>query len=120
MDIHTQTHLTTIRNLLSYRQHELRTEVHAEELARRGDAVNGLSDRKDDAVRLSQGDVAELQERRDLDELAAVERALARLDQGCYGDCLQCGEAIALERLLAQPAAECCVACQSATERGQQ
>jgi len=33
-----------------------------------------------------------------------------------YGSCVDCGADIALERLLAQPAASRCLACQSATE----
>jgi DnaK suppressor protein len=49
--------------------------------------------------------------------VAAIERALRRLDLGGYGDCLECGEPIPLKRLLAQPAAELCVVCQHTQER---
>ena len=41
MDITTQTHLTTLRGLLSFRLHELQTEVHATELARRESGGGG-------------------------------------------------------------------------------
>ena len=51
-------------------------------------------------------------------ELGRVERALARIDDGDYGSCLECGEAIAVARLQAQPWASLCIDCQSARETG--
>ncbi len=42
-------------------------------------------------------------------ELGDVDRALARLDNGTYGRCDACGEAIADERLATLPAARFCV-----------
>jgi RNA polymerase-binding transcription factor DksA len=50
-------------------------------------------------------------------ELADVERALRRLDDGTYGTCDACGAAIADERLAAQPAARFCVGHQEMAER---
>jgi RNA polymerase-binding protein DksA len=44
-------------------------------------------------------------------ELEAIRAALARLESGTYGTCLECGEAIAIERLRAVPTASRCVAC---------
>ena len=40
-----------------------------------------------------------------------VEQALARLDNGTYGYCTNCGSDIPLERLRALPATTSCVAC---------
>ena len=54
---------------------------------------------------------------RDLTELANVEQALARLDDGSYGDCADCGQPIPYARLVAYPAAKRCVACQEKAER---
>jgi RNA polymerase-binding transcription factor DksA len=48
--------------------------------------------------------------RKQLDETA---EALARLDDGTYGTCADCGEQINSERLEILPAASYCVACQS-------
>jgi DnaK suppressor protein len=45
------------------------------------------------------------------DQLAEVDRALERLDQGTYGQCANCGEAINAERLAAMPAAQRCIKC---------
>ncbi|MBL0768255.1 TraR/DksA family transcriptional regulator [Sphingopyxis sp. XHP0097] len=44
-------------------------------------------------------------------EIASVERALARIDQGSYGECVRCGGDIAPERLEARPEAALCIAC---------
>ena len=41
-------------------------------------------------------------------ELADVERAMARLDEGTYGTCQVCGEAIDDVRLEAEPATTVC------------
>ena len=50
-------------------------------------------------------------------ELADVERALRRLDDGTYGTCEACGSAIGDERLAAHPAARFCLAHQEMAER---
>ena len=49
-------------------------------------------------------------------ELADVERALKRLDDGTYGTCEACGTAIADERLEAMPATRFCVQHQQQAE----
>jgi DnaK suppressor protein len=47
--------------------------------------------------------------------LARIERALAKLDEGSYGRCDSCGEAIEPARLLARPESSLCLRC-AATE----
>ena len=42
---------------------------------------------------------------------AAATRAMARFEDGTYGQCARCGGAIAPERLEAIPDAETCVSC---------
>jgi RNA polymerase-binding transcription factor DksA len=49
-------------------------------------------------------------------ELADIEHALTRLDDGTYGRCEVCGAAIADDRLEALPAARFCLAHQAAVE----
>lgn len=63
----------------------------------------------------SELDLAEV--KRDVDELKEVEAAQERLAAGTYGQCLDCGERIAPERLRVQPAAKRCTACQQEHER---
>ena len=50
-------------------------------------------------------------------ELADVEHALRRLDDGTYGTCEVCGTAIPDERLEAMPAARLCLEHQAEVER---
>lgn len=49
-------------------------------------------------------------------ELADIDRALAQMDKGDYGVCIDCGATIPAPRLLAAPTALRCIACQSAYE----
>ncbi len=91
MDIATQTHLTTLRNLLTYRLHDLLADARAAE--RDAQAVC------------------------DVYELAEIDAALHRLDIGIYGDCADCGEPISLQRLLVLPAAQRCAHCEAKYER---
>ena len=46
------------------------------------------------------------------DQLADVNKALDRIEEGTYGICTNCGEAIMPERLEALPYAELCINCQ--------
>ena len=50
-------------------------------------------------------------------ELADVERALERINDGTYGRCEACGKPMDEERLEAVPAARLCLADQAAAER---
>ena len=118
MDTATQNHLTTLRGLLTYRLHDLRTEVHAAALARAAqDASGEVTDRKDAAAQAMVSDVSDAEDRLHLAEVAEIERALHRMDNATYGDCVDCGEPIPLARLRVQPAALRCTACQAASER---
>lgn len=55
---------------------------------------------------------------RDLNELRALDAALARMANGkSYGRCADCGLEIPYERLKAEPAALRCVECQGVHER---
>jgi len=55
--------------------------------------------------------------RRDIEEYQAGRTALARLEAGDYGTCIDCGDAIPPARLQAEPFAVRCLACQSRRER---
>jgi RNA polymerase-binding transcription factor DksA len=48
--------------------------------------------------------------------LADIDAALRRIDEGCFGLCLGCGGAIAVDRLMALPMAGLCMFCQFAQE----
>jgi len=50
--------------------------------------------------------------------LAAIESALARIEEGTFGRCTTCGKDIAEERLAAIPWATQCIDCKRREERG--
>jgi DnaK suppressor protein len=52
-----------------------------------------------------------------LERINQVERAMERLDEGSYGWCERCGNAIPVERLAAFPSATLCVSCKQLEER---
>ena len=119
MDLPTQTHLTTLRNLLNDRLRELGGEVRDAAAQHVSTDAGGheVVDRKDEAAQQQFADQDDAQEQRDLDEMDDVRAALQRLDEGSYGNCIDCAEPIALQRLLVQPAALRCAPCQAAHER---
>ena len=49
--------------------------------------------------------------------LGEIDAALRRIDEGTYGTCAGCGQAIAPERLEAYPWASMCIDCQRKAER---
>lgn len=55
-------------------------------------------------------------ERRRQVELARIDSALKRLQEGTYGDCVRCGEPVALKRLLNDPSTPLCIDCASRGE----
>ena len=46
-------------------------------------------------------------------EIASINRALLRIENGSYGECVRCGDAIAPKRLEARPEAALCFSCAS-------
>lgn len=50
-------------------------------------------------------------------DLKRIDGALADIDAGCYGVCVECEEPIAAKRLKALPFATRCVECQTRSER---
>lgn len=49
--------------------------------------------------------------------LHEIDVALGRLESGGYGICVECGRAIAQERLLATPTVQTCIECQEMLEK---
>lgn len=74
-----------------------------------GDVVDAALDAAQDEI---SSQLAEVESR----ELANMERALARIKAGNYGECEGCGNKIPLARLNALPYATSCIECQRAAE----
>jgi DnaK suppressor protein len=49
--------------------------------------------------------------------LAKILQALQKIEDGIYGECEACGEAIGLKRIQARPVAELCIDCKSEQEQ---
>ena len=81
------------------------------------DGTEAPDDPRDQADRLAHHTVRDAEATRDHDELVAVRAALARWADGSLGECTDCGQPVGVARLLAQPAAARCIACQSKAER---
>jgi DnaK suppressor protein len=105
---------------LAQRQRELRAEIAGQLRTQDDPRLVGLRNRLEDtddwavADAMAHQDIALVS--RDLAELAEVEAAIARLADGSYGECADCGMTIPSARLLAYPTARRCVACQEAAE----
>lgn len=82
-------------------------------------AAAEVTDFKDVAGALAAARADAAQADRAAAQLHEIAAARARIDEGTYGLCTQCGNRIAQERLELLPEASRCVACESARERVQ-
>jgi DnaK suppressor protein len=82
-----------------------------------GDNPPEVLDFKDVAAEETRAVVDEAAYAHAADELDQVVAALRRVDEGSYGTCEDCGEAIDARRLRALPSTPFCTACQSIHER---
>lgn len=60
---------------------------------------------------MQQQEMAQAEARRRTSDIARIEMALKRIEQGEYGWCAECGEPIAFRRLEIDPAAALCIGC---------
>jgi DnaK suppressor protein len=68
------------------------------------------------AVAIEEVGIAQLSS--ELDELRAIDVALKRIENGSYGECVECGAAVPIARMIALPTASTCLACQRVVEQG--
>ena len=117
----TDTERTELKGLIDRRRAELAREIKSALARARGDSFNAVAgeapDAGDEALASLVVDTENAETRRDADELQALDTALARMAQGNYGICDDCGDEIPLERLRANPGATRCVRCQSVYEK---
>jgi DnaK suppressor protein len=82
-------------------------ELHQEKT---GDVLDAAADSVQDELN---SQLIEVEAR----ELNAIDEAIARMDQGMYGQCDGCGKSIPLTRLRAVPYATDCIECRRKSER---
>jgi RNA polymerase-binding protein DksA len=71
------------------------------------------ADSSERAVQMEDDDALEGQATLIANEIASVRRALDRIADGSYGECVNCGNEIAAGRLEARPEAALCIDCAS-------
>jgi len=75
-----------------------------------------LPDPSDVAALTSHRDFSLVVKERERELLERLREALEQIDTGSYGICEDCGESIALKRLMARPTTSLCIECQSRKE----
>lgn len=111
--------LNRFRTVLQDRAGVLRGEVREVEQDRSEalqTARDNVEDQGDQAEDRREDEVRNAEEDRDEGELREIDAALSRIDDGLYGECIDCGIDIPLARLEARPAAVRCIECQQRLE----
>ncbi|MFN7427398.1 MAG: TraR/DksA family transcriptional regulator [bacterium] len=96
---------------------DIREDLKATGSERYADLAGEVNDSGDESVADQMVDINAAMIERELVELKAVEGARKRMEEGDYGDCIDCGVDIPFARLFAYPAATRCIACQSQREK---
>jgi len=112
--------LARLRAMLDARANVLRAEVGAidDEKADfpRAVPMSQVDDAADRGEERTREAMRHAEQERDIEELRAIAAAIARMADGSYGVCVDCGVDIPLARLVAQPTASRCVPCQQRFE----
>ena len=95
---------------LTHEMEQLKASVRPAEERREG---SPFGKREEEAAEASELETRLELEKRVREQLAAVEHALAKFDDGTYGLCDSCGKPIGSERLEALPQASLCLNCKA-------
>jgi DnaK suppressor protein len=111
----------TSERLINARREALEAEIR-DEIARNreqtyGEVAGAAPDAGDESLADLIVDLDNAEVVRDLAELRELEAALSRIRDGTYGECIDCGREIGIERLRALLIARRCVDCQSVREK---
>ena len=106
----------TLRRDLVALEGELRRQIASSDAAARPVDLDDPIGRVSRIDAIQQQRMAEATRRAAQLRLQQVRAALERLEEGEYGECAQCGEAVGFARLRARPETPFCVACQSRWE----
>lgn len=114
-----------LKEILEDRRRELQAEVRVKMRGVREDStwggkLNEVLDEVESAEADTQEDIELVLVQMKSETLNKITDALARLEQGNYGDCFNCGEEIAEKRLRALPFAVRCKNCEEAKELAEQ
>jgi len=117
----TNDELETLRTALERQLASLRQQI-GDELAeeaneRYRDLAGEVTDLEDEAVGAEIAGTDNALIGHEVDEVRAIEDALARIADGSYGTCIECGDEIEYERLSAYPVCTRCEPCQEVHEK---
>ncbi|GIZ53957.1 TraR/DksA family transcriptional regulator [Noviherbaspirillum aridicola] len=109
-----------LKKMLDDRYEALRVELN-DEMRTRDENIGATTEEVPDSADSSFAhltmDLDNAAVTRDVAERRAIEGAHARMNEGTYGICVDCGVDIPFERLQVQPAAERCAPCQERYEK---
>ena len=111
--------IETLRKQLEERQADLRKIVARNEQDGRDADVGTAQDIADRAANSYTKEFLFHQSNNERQTLQMVEGALARIREGVFGECVNCGSEINQKRLDAVPWTRYCIACQEKMEQGQ-
>jgi DnaK suppressor protein len=111
-----QRDLRLFRKILEDRKQEILNEADRVVDEMNNDAEGGYADPTDRATLESDRNFQLRLRDRERKLLSKIEEAFARLDEGTYGRCEECGGDIGIERLKARPVTTFCISCKSAQE----
>ena len=113
--------LQSLRTALAQRESALLKDLQGAQREQLGakplDGSHEVIDPTELAYRHEQQEIDDDEATREHGELRTVRAALARMDDGSYGECQDCGADIGLPRLHAFPAALRCIGCQTKAEQ---
>lgn len=116
-----QIELDEMKATIDARRKALGAEIQSDLARSRTDSFGAIAgeapDSGDQAMAALVADTDTAETNRDIRELQELDAARARIDEGSYGTCADCGDDIPMARLRAYPGAMRCITCQSVYER---
>lgn len=112
-----------LKQMLEERKRQMLSQVHEKIRDVRSENVSGKVNTVLDPGESSEAGIQEDIEfaliQMKAETLNKINEALARLEEGAYGNCFECGEEISQARLRALPFAVRCIECEEARENAQ-
>src|SRR5438128_985014 len=108
--------LNFFRRLLEARRREILDEAARMVGSMNGDGEEAFTDPNDRASLESDRNFLLRMRDRERKLLGKIDEAFARIDDGSYGRCEECGGEIGIERLKARPVTTLCIGCKSSQE----
>jgi DnaK suppressor protein len=112
-----------LKQMLEERKRQMLSQVHEKIRDVRSENVSGKVNNVLDPGESSEAGIQEDIEfaliQMKAETLNKINEALARLEEGAYGNCFECGEEISQPRLRALPFAVRCIECEEARENAQ-